>query len=51
MKMASEVHFEPFDILFRLRTGFLIHFHDIHYPFEYPDSWLCDVLMGTNLIP
>ncbi len=26
-------------ILPRLRPGVLVHFHDIFYPFEYPEQW------------
>ena len=34
-----------FDILPVLKSGVLIHFHDIFYPFEYPKEW---VLSGRN---
>ncbi len=34
-----------FEILPRLKSGVLIHFHDIFYPFEYPRDW---VFMGRN---
>lgn len=44
-KTGSDVNFVLFDILPRLQSGVLIHFHDIFYPFEYPKSW---VLGGRN---
>lgn len=39
MKIGSDVNFELFEILPRLAKGVLVHFHDIHYPFEYPRQW------------
>ena len=39
MKTCSDVHYELFDILPRLRPGVLVHFHDMFYPFEYPPDW------------
>jgi predicted O-methyltransferase YrrM len=39
-KTGSDVNFLLFEILPRLRRGVVIHFHDIHYPFEYPDEWI-----------
>ncbi len=35
MKTGSDVNYELFHILPALNDGVLIHFHDIHYPFEY----------------
>jgi hypothetical protein len=40
MKTGSDVHRELFEILPVLAENVLIHFHDIGYPFEYPDEWL-----------
>jgi predicted O-methyltransferase YrrM len=40
MKTGSDVHFELFYILPALAPGVLIHFHDIHFPFEYPEQWV-----------
>jgi hypothetical protein len=40
MKTGSDVHRELFEILPVLDKNVLIHFHDIGYPFEYPDEWL-----------
>lgn len=39
-KVASDVNFEVFKILPRLKKGVIIHFHDIFHPFEYPSDWL-----------
>jgi hypothetical protein len=40
LKTGSDVHFELFTILPRLRPGVLVHFHDIRWPFEYPDPFI-----------
>jgi predicted O-methyltransferase YrrM len=40
VKTGGEVNYIFFDILPRLRAGVFIHFHDVHYPFEYPASWV-----------
>lgn len=39
-KAGSDVNRAIFDILPRLNKGVLIHFHDIFYPFEYPEHWV-----------
>lgn len=39
LKTSSDVEYELFSILPRLRPGVFIHFHDIFYPFEYPAEW------------
>ncbi|MFN8577803.1 MAG: class I SAM-dependent methyltransferase [Candidatus Sericytochromatia bacterium] len=38
-KIDSDVNFIIFEILPNLKSGVLIHFHDIYYPFEYPKIW------------
>lgn len=38
-KAGSDVMFEFFDLLPRLKPGVLVHIHDIFYPFEYPEDW------------
>jgi predicted O-methyltransferase YrrM len=38
-KVGSDVNHIVFSILPRLKPGVLIHFHDILYPFEYPEAW------------
>lgn len=40
VKTGSDVNYILFDILPILTSGVLIHFHDIHYPFEYPKEWV-----------
>ncbi len=39
-KTGSDVNMELFDILPRLKNGVIIHFHDIHWPFEYDKKWV-----------
>jgi predicted O-methyltransferase YrrM len=48
LKTGSDVHHELFEILPSLQAGVLIHFHDIHYPFEYPRGWICDIGRSWN---
>jgi predicted O-methyltransferase YrrM len=42
LKTGSDVHYELFHILPALCAGVVIHFHDIQFPFEYPDRWIQD---------
>lgn len=37
-KTGSDLNFLLFEVLPYLKKGVLIHFHDIYYPFEYPQS-------------
>lgn len=39
-KVNSDVNRIFFHILPRLKSGVFIHFHDIFYPFEYPQAWI-----------
>ena len=39
-KTGSDVNRLLFEVLPRLKRGVLIHFHDIFYPFEYPEDWV-----------
>jgi predicted O-methyltransferase YrrM len=39
-KAGSDVHYELFQILPRLKRGVFIHVHDIFDGFEYPEEWL-----------
>jgi predicted O-methyltransferase YrrM len=39
-KVNSDVNCIFFRILPRLKSGVIIHFHDVFYPFEYPKSWV-----------
>jgi Methyltransferase domain len=61
LKTGSDVHYELFEILPRLKSGVFVHFHDVCFPFEYPKeisvtrnySWneaygLRALLMHTN---
>jgi len=48
LKTGSDVHHELFAILPRLAPGVLVHFHDIHFPFEYPDDWIFDRRYSWN---
>jgi len=40
MKVGSEVLYLFFEIMPRLKPGVMIHFHDIFWPFEYPEEWV-----------
>jgi len=40
MKTGSDVNYLLGEILPRLRLGVYVHFHDIFYPFEYPNEWV-----------
>lgn len=39
-KAGSDVNYLFFEILPRLKSGVIIHLHDIFYPFEYPHEWV-----------
>jgi hypothetical protein len=39
-KTGSDVNHILFNVLPTLKSGVLIHFHDIFYPFEYPREWV-----------
>jgi hypothetical protein len=39
-KAGSDVNRLVFEVLPRLRTGVIVHFHDIGWPFEYPREWI-----------
>lgn len=39
-KLGSDVNKIIFEILPSLKKGVLIHFHDIFWPFQYPESWV-----------
>jgi len=40
VKTGSDVNFLLFEVLPSLRSGVLIHLHDIFFPFEYPKQWI-----------
>jgi hypothetical protein len=48
VKAGSDVHFELTELLPRLRTGVIIHFHDVFFPFEYPEMWLVNDRKSWN---
>lgn len=50
LKTGSDVHYELFSILPHLSPGVIIHFHDIQYPFEYPEKWIFDTNNSWNEI-
>jgi hypothetical protein len=47
-KCDSDVNFEVFEILPRLSSGVYIHFHDVFYPFEYPEEWFFEINRSWN---
>lgn len=51
-KTGSDVNFIFFEVLPRLKSGVIIHFHDVFTPMEYPRSWVMkpDAWFGFNEI-
>jgi predicted O-methyltransferase YrrM len=41
-KIGSDVNYIFFEVLPMLRSGVIVHFHDIFWPFEYPREWIMD---------
>lgn len=39
-KAGSDVNWLLFEVIPRLAPGVVVHFHDIFWPFEYPEEWL-----------
>lgn len=39
-KTGSDVNYILFEILPILKSGVIIHFHDVFFPFEYPKEWV-----------
>jgi hypothetical protein len=39
-KIGSDVNLLIFEVLPKLPKGVFVHFHDIFYPFEYPELWV-----------
>jgi SAM-dependent methyltransferase len=50
LKTGSDVNSILFEILPRLRSGVIVHFHDVFHPFEYPRSWVLDLGLAWNEI-
>ena len=48
LKTGSDVHHELFYLLPRLKPGVVVHFHDVQYPFEYPEKWVFDFNYSWN---
>jgi 2-polyprenyl-3-methyl-5-hydroxy-6-metoxy-1,4-benzoquinol methylase len=48
VKTGSDVCHELFEILPNLARGVIVHFHDIFYPFEYPDQWIFEENRSWN---
>jgi predicted O-methyltransferase YrrM len=40
IKCGGDLQFLMFEVLPLLPSGVFVHFHDIFYPFEYPETWL-----------
>lgn len=49
-KTGSDVNFEIFEVLPRLSSGVIIHFHDVFDKFEYPDQWVYEENRSWNEI-
>jgi hypothetical protein len=41
-KIGSDVVYLVTEVIPRLKKGVIIHFHDIFWPFEYPEEWIRD---------
>jgi hypothetical protein len=48
VKTGSDVVHHFTNVLPRLKPGVLVHFHDIFYPFEYPEHWVMEENMSWN---
>jgi predicted O-methyltransferase YrrM len=48
VKTGSDVCYELFEILPRLKPGVLVHFHDVFWPFEYPAEWIFEAKRSWN---
>jgi hypothetical protein len=48
LRTGSDVCTELFDILPRLKSGVVVHFHDMFWPFEYPRAWAVDENRSWN---
>jgi len=42
LKAGSDVGYELFEIFPRLKSGVIVHIHDIHWPFEYIPRWVLE---------
>ena len=48
VKTGSDVIFEFFELLPRLKKGVVVHFHDMFFPFEYPRHFVIDENRSWN---
>jgi hypothetical protein len=39
-RVGSDVNALIFNVLPNLEPGVLVHIHDVHFPFEYPENWI-----------
>jgi hypothetical protein len=42
LRTGSDVCCELFEILPRIASGVIVHFHDMFWPFEYPSPWIVE---------
>ncbi len=47
-KTGSDVNFDILEILPRIRSGVIVHFHDVFDRFEYPMHWIIDQNRSWN---
>lgn len=47
-KIGSDVNYLVFEVLPALRSGVIVHFHDILWPFEYPERWVLRLRWSWN---
>lgn len=50
LKSGSDLNHIFFNILPSLKSGVIIHFHDIFYPFQYPSEWILENNRAWNEI-
>ena len=48
LRTGSDVCYELFEILPRISSGVLVHFHDVFWPFEYPWNWVVEENRSWN---
>lgn len=48
VRAGSDVTSDVFEVLPRLRPGVAVHFHDMFYPFEYPEAWIREGRVWTE---
>lgn len=48
VKTGSDVSHLLFEAIPRLKPGVLVHFHDMFWPFEYPENWIFEQCFSWN---